>query len=59
MRALGRLSPAHRQVLVLKYLDGLAVNSIAEEMGRTPVQVQSLLARARDSLRQELGSAHA
>jgi len=59
VRALGRLSPAHRQVLVLKYLDGLAVNAIAEEMGRTPVQVQSLLARARDSLRQELGTAHA
>lgn len=59
VRALGRLSPAHRQVLVLKYLDGLAVNAIAEEMGRSPVQVQSLLARARDSLRQELGASHA
>ena len=59
VRALGRLSPAHRQVLILKYLDGLAVVSIAEEMGRSAVQVQSLLARARESLRQELGATSA
>ena len=54
VRALGRLSPLHRQVLVLKYLDGLAVERIAEELGRTRVQVQSLLQRARDNLRREL-----
>ena len=59
VRALGRLSPAHRQVLILKYLDGLAVSAVADEMGRSPVQVQSLLARARESLRQELGTADA
>ena len=54
VRALGRLSPLHRQVLVLKYLDGTAVERIAEELGRTRVQVQSLLQRARDNLRREL-----
>ncbi|HEV2369656.1 MAG TPA: RNA polymerase sigma factor [Acidimicrobiales bacterium] len=55
VRALGQLSPLHRQVLVLKYLDGSSVEEIAEELGRTRVQVQSLLQRARDALRRELG----
>jgi RNA polymerase sigma-70 factor (ECF subfamily) len=55
VRALGRLPAVHRQVLVLKYLDGLAVAEIAEEMGRTPIQVQSLLQRAREGLRRQLG----
>jgi len=54
-RALGRLPVLHRQVLVLKYLDGLAVEQVAAEVGRTRVQVQSLLQRARDGLRRELG----
>jgi len=53
-RALGRLSPLHRQVLVLKYLDGLSVESIGRELGRSQVQVQSLLQRAREGLRGEL-----
>jgi RNA polymerase sigma-70 factor (ECF subfamily) len=53
--ALGRLPALHRQVLVLKYLDGLAVAEIADQVGRTRVQVQSLLQRARDGLRRELG----
>ena len=54
VRALGRLPVTHRQVLVLKYLDGLPVEQIAAELGRTRVQVQSLLQRARDGLRREL-----
>ena len=37
VRALGRLSPLHRQVLVLKYLDGLAVERIAGELNRSRV----------------------
>ncbi len=52
--ALGRLTPLHRQVLVLKYLDGSTVERIATELGRTRVQVQSLLQRARSALRREL-----
>jgi RNA polymerase sigma-70 factor, ECF subfamily len=56
-RALGRLPALHRQVLVLKYLDQQAVQQIAEQIGRTPVQVQSLLQRARDGLRRELDGA--
>jgi RNA polymerase sigma-70 factor (ECF subfamily) len=54
IRALGRIPPAQRQVLVLKYLDGLAVGEIAAELGRSRVQVQSLLQRGRDGLRREL-----
>jgi len=54
VRALGRLVPLHRQVLVLKYLDGCTVAEIAAEVGRTSVQVQSLLQRARARLRAEL-----
>ncbi len=54
IRALGRMPAAHRQVLVLKYLDGLAVEQIADQLGRTRVQVQSLLQRARDGLRRQL-----
>jgi RNA polymerase sigma-70 factor (ECF subfamily) len=54
VRALGRLPAVHRQVLVLKYLDDLPVSAIADELGRSPVQVQSLLQRARDGLRRSL-----
>ena len=53
-QALGRLAALHRQVLLLKYLDGLSVQEIAAEVGRSRVQVQSLLQRARDGLRREL-----
>jgi len=54
VRALGRLPAVHRQVLVMKYLDELPVSAIADELGRSPVQVQSLLQRARDGLRRAL-----
>lgn len=58
IRALGRLLPLHRQVLVLKYLDGCSVTEIAAEVGRTNVQVQSLLQRARARLKAELEGRH-
>lgn len=54
LRALGRLSPTHRQVLVMKYLDEMHVAEMASELGRTKVQIQSLLQRARDALRREM-----
>jgi RNA polymerase sigma-70 factor (ECF subfamily) len=57
VRALGRLSPDHRQVLVLRYLDGLPVGDVADRLGRSQVQVQSLLQRARNALRVELEAA--
>jgi RNA polymerase sigma-70 factor (ECF subfamily) len=54
VRALGALPALHRQVLVLKYLDDRSVGEIADELGRSRVQVQSLLQRARDGLRRQL-----
>lgn len=56
LRALGRLSAMHRQVLVMKYLDEMHVSEMAAELGKTKVQVQSLLQRARESLRREMPS---
>jgi RNA polymerase sigma-70 factor (ECF subfamily) len=54
VRALGRLPVLHRQVLVRKYLDDCPVAEIAAELGRTTIQVQSLLQRARVGLRRQL-----
>jgi RNA polymerase sigma-70 factor (ECF subfamily) len=54
IRALGHLPAIHRQVLVFKYMEQLTVDEIARELGRTPVQVQSLLQRARAGLRRQL-----
>jgi RNA polymerase sigma-70 factor (ECF subfamily) len=59
VRALGTLSALHRQVLVLKYLDERSVEDIAVEVGRSRVQVQSLLQRARTGLRRALEAADA
>ena len=54
LRALGRLSAMHRQVLVMKYLDEMHVAEMAADLGKTKVQIQSLLQRARESLRREM-----
>jgi len=54
IRALRAMTPLHRQVLVLKYLDGFSVEEIATELDKGRVQVQSLLQRARDALRRTL-----
>ena len=56
IECLGRLPILHRQVLVLKYMDGLSVAEIAEELGKSPVQIQSLLQRARLGIKNELES---
>jgi RNA polymerase sigma-70 factor (ECF subfamily) len=56
VRALGRLPALQRQVLVLKYLEGMSVQDIATQVNRSRVQVQSLLQRGRDGLRRQLGA---
>jgi RNA polymerase sigma-70 factor (ECF subfamily) len=48
--ALDRLSPDHRAVLILRYVDGLRTRAIAEALGRNPRATDSLLARARREL---------
>lgn len=57
--ALEALRVEHRVVLVLHYLDGLTVDALAEEMGRTPKGAEALLTRARRSLVTELERADA
>lgn len=59
VRALGRLPVLQRQVLVLKYIEDLSVQEIADQVHRSRVQVQSLLQRGREALRRQLGGADA
>ncbi len=44
---MGRLLPRHRQILLLKYLDGLSVEEIAKHLAMTFKSVESQLFRAR------------
>lgn len=53
-RALERLAPVHRELLVLRELEGLSYREIAEVTGLPIGTVMSRLARARDRLRQAL-----
>jgi RNA polymerase sigma-70 factor (ECF subfamily) len=48
---LAELQPLHRAVLVMRYVDGLAVAEIAKLLGRRVPAANSLLARARAELR--------
>jgi RNA polymerase sigma-70 factor, ECF subfamily len=48
------LDSNHRRVLMDKYADGLSVAEIADRTGRSAKAVESLLARARDRLRELL-----
>jgi RNA polymerase sigma-70 factor (ECF subfamily) len=49
--SLAALQPLYRAVLVLRYVDGLAVPEVAATVGRGVTETNSLLARARDELR--------
>jgi len=53
--ALGTLSAAHREVLVLHFLEDLSVAEIAEVVGAPPGTVKSRLHYARRALRGALG----
>ncbi len=50
-QALAMLPSGHRQVLLLKYVQGLSVDEIAVATGRSFKSVESLLSRAREGLR--------
>lgn len=52
---LARLSPLHRVVLILRYVDDLPVPEIARLIGRPLTPTNSLLARARAELRRISG----
>jgi RNA polymerase sigma-70 factor, ECF subfamily len=49
---LARLGPHHRSVLTLRYLDGLPVGAVAEQLGRSVHATEALLVRARRAFRQ-------
>ena len=52
---LGRLSPEHRAVVVLHYLEGYKVREIAAMLGRSPRSVENAVYRIRAKLRAALG----
>jgi RNA polymerase sigma-70 factor, ECF subfamily len=49
--ALWRLPPPQRLALILRYLDGLSVPEVAEQVGRSVHATETLLVRARAGLR--------
>ena len=57
LEALKGLSPLHRLVLVLRYVDDLSVGDVALAVGRSVSATESLLARARRALDEQLGGA--
>ena len=54
-RAIGQLSPEHREVIRLARIEGLKVAEISKRMGRTPGAIHQLLARAMDQLKRHFG----
>jgi RNA polymerase sigma-70 factor (ECF subfamily) len=52
-QTLDTISPIHRAALVLRYLDDLAVPSVAEELGRTRQATEALISRARSAFRRQ------
>lgn len=53
--ALGRLSPEHREVLVLRFMEQMTYEQIAEVTGSRLGTVQSRIHYAKAALRRELG----
>lgn len=54
VKALARIAPIHREVLVLYYFDDMATAQMAEALDIAPGTVLSRLARARDALKAAL-----
>jgi RNA polymerase sigma-70 factor (ECF subfamily) len=52
--AIDRLPDDHRQVMTLRYLDGLAFDEVGRQMGRSPDAARMLWARAVERLKHEL-----
>lgn len=58
LTALDDLTPAHREILLLRYYDDLSYNEIAEVLGVKLGTVMSRLSRARGRLGEVLGPEH-
>ena len=56
LTALRGLPAMQRAAVVLRYVDGLSVRETAAALGRSESATESLLSRARDRLRESLGS---
>lgn len=54
-QAIGRLSPEHRAVIVLRYWADLGTNAVATRLGVPPGTARSRLHYALDALRADLG----
>ena len=52
--ALARLDPTHREILVLRDLDGLSGQATADQLGLSLAAMKSRLLRARAALREEI-----
>ena len=57
VQVLDRLNPRHRQVLVLREIEGLDYRSIAERLGVSCSAIETLLFRARGRFREEYAKA--
>lgn len=53
-QALSEMPERQREVLVLKYVNGLSTEEIARSIGKSEAAANSLLQRARDSLRERM-----
>jgi RNA polymerase sigma-70 factor (ECF subfamily) len=56
--ALGRLAGDYREVIILRYLEGLPLADVATRMGRSVDSVKKLWTRALVQLRRTLGGIH-
>ena len=54
--ALGRLKPAYREILEMKYFAGMSEKDIASRIGKSIGAAEGLLFRARQALKKEMGS---
>jgi len=52
--ALGRLTPDQRQVIILRFLEGLSIREVSRIVGKPPGAVKALQHRALSSLRRHL-----
>ncbi len=57
VKALARIAPIHREVLVLYYFDDMPTAQMAEALDIAPGTVLSRLSRARDALKAALEQA--
>lgn len=56
--ALQRLSPRQRLAVVLRYYQDLSEEQTADALGCSSAALKSLVYRAKETLREELGGAH-